>query len=122
MVRLTQARARADLRAEATADDARDVIALICACMRDLMRGGGAAPGPRVGRGGRGGVKADAQRFIEALQRLKRAEGRAVFTQDELETVAHQVGVQSIPVADLIVKLNDAGELLKKGPSEYKVA
>lgn len=119
MVRLTQARARSELREEASADDARDVVALMCACMRDLRRGGGAA-GRRAA--GRGGAKAEAQRFMDALQRLKRAEGRAVFEREELEAVAAEIGVQAVPVGDLIAKLNNAGELLKKGPSEYKVA
>lgn len=84
LVRLTQARARAELRTEATAEDAQDAVELMVAAMRDLFRDGATVGGPggRSKARGKGGSKRkDAEMLVERMREIKRIEGKKEFSQ-----------------------------------------
>ena len=115
MIRLTEARARADLRTTATAADARDVIELMQFSLRDLFRD--SVPFVHVPATGKG-VKNEAKRLMEALRGMKRAQGTDRATVDELTALGRDLGL-SADVLGVVDMLNEAGELLKKGPQLY---
>lgn len=117
-MRLTQARARAELRTEATAADARDAVELMVAAMRDLFRdsasGGGAAPRSRA-RGKAGGKRKEAETLLERLREIKRIEGKKEFSKVDLEVIKDDLRLYAAPLDDYLEALNEAGELLRKG-------
>lgn len=115
MVRLTEARARADLREEATLADAEDVVELLKFCLRDFFRD--AAPFVHVSVKGKGG-KADGKRLMAALAASKRATGHDRASAAEIGALCVQLGIASEP-QELIDGLNEAGELLRKGAGVY---
>jgi DNA helicase MCM8 len=115
-VRLTQARARAELRTEATASDARDAVELMSAAMRDLFRdsASGAVSGSRM-RGKAGSKRKEAETLVERLREIKRIEGKKEFSKLDLEVIADDLRLYSAPVDTYLEALNEAGELLRKG-------
>ena len=128
LVRLTAARARADLRSIATADDARDAAELMA---RSVLggalagcdwaggvggRGVGGAPGKR-----RGGTAAELARLLAAATSHARARGSALFTTGELCALADELDLDVPDVPAALDAMNDRGDLLKKGPGMYEV-
>ena len=120
LVRLTQARARAELRTEATAEDARDAVELMVAAMRDLFRdcvgarAGGAAARPRA-RGKAGGKRKEAETLLERVREIKRIEGKKEFSNVDLEVIKDDLRLYAAPLDTYLEALNEAGELLRKG-------
>lgn len=124
LVRLTQARARAELRDEATAADARDAVELMITAMRDLFRdnaSGGAAPRSRA-RGKAGGKRREAETLLERMHEIKRIEGKKEFTKSELEVISDQLGLFAAPLDTYLEALNNAGEILRKGSGVWAPA
>ena len=123
LVRLTEARARAELREAATAADAQDVVEL----MRESLAHSvytGAGPGglPAPPGGGAGGARGEARRLLAALAAKAasdaRGAGGAVFSKAEIIAVADQIDLAVPDVTSLLERLNDAGELLMAGKTE----
>jgi DNA helicase MCM8 len=129
LVRLTEARARAELRQAATAADAEDV----CELMRESLAHTvyvGAAPGGFAGPpgGGAGGAKGEARRLLAALAALAaqaaredRGAASGVFSRPEILAVADTIELAVPDLDSLLDKLNEAGELLMSGRN-YKLA
>lgn len=126
LVRLTEARARAELRQAATAADAEDV----CELMRESLAHTvyvGAAPGGFAGPpgGGAGGAKGEARRLLAALAaqaaREDRGAASGVFSRSEILAVADTIELAVPDLDSLLEKLNEAGELLMSGRN-YKLA
>ncbi|KAF8571446.1 hypothetical protein P879_00639 [Paragonimus westermani] len=133
LVRLTEARARAELREEATKEDALD------AC--ELMRATG------VGTGHVGGTPANAtlsqiakmvpltstrplvsntgpaaaKRLLSALELAAQKTNSRLFTRTELQALVSGLNFSSSCLDALLTRLNDEGALLKQGPSLYKL-
>ena len=123
LIRLTQARARLDLREDATAADAEDVIQLVRFSMGAGGLGGedGEHPVAR-GRGGkRRGKSGRLKVFLSAVQRNAEWLGKAVFTEEELRQVALQAGAGADCFREFLDMANQAGVLLKRGPKLYHV-
>ena len=92
--------------------------------------GGGAASGLTGGLGlvdfrrepgSRGGKAAEAARFMAALRRAAAREGRDTFERGELQALARELRLGVRDAGALVDSLNEAGELLKRGPGQYKV-
>ena len=126
LVRLTEARARAELREAATAADAEDVVELmresLAHCVYTGADAGGFAGPPG---GGAGGLKGEARRLLAALAARAAAEDRGaagmVFSKAEILAVADSIELAVPDVTVLLERLNDAGELLMSGKN-YKLA
>ncbi|KAF0289394.1 DNA helicase MCM8 [Amphibalanus amphitrite] len=125
LIRLTQARARLDLREDATAADAQDVIQLVRFSMGAGGLGGddAAAEHPVArGRGGkRRGKSGRLKVFLSAVQRNAERLRKTVFTEDELRQVALQAGAGADCFREFLDMANQAGLLLKRGPKLYQV-
>jgi len=126
LVRLAEARARAELRETATAADAEDVVELmresLAHCVYTGAAGGGFSAPPG---GGAGGAKGEARRLLAELASRAAAEERgaaaAVFSRAEILAVADSIELAVPDVMALLDRLNEAGELLMSGKN-YKLA
>ncbi|GFH06571.1 MCM domain-containing protein, partial [Haematococcus lacustris] len=101
LVRLAEARARVDLREEVTAQDAEDVIEIMREGLFDIF----------------GGLSAAAD---NALGTVSVSDLRAATNASGARAGSKRAQVKNMGV--FIEQLNDAGELLKKGPGLYRVA
>jgi len=118
LARLTQARARVDLRNVATGADAEDAISVMRASLRDVLEDEAGMIDLR--RAGGMSKQAEAKRLVSELQRLVTAEGRVMLTVDEIRAAANAVRVADADAA--VESLNAAGVLLKKGHRLYSLA
>jgi DNA helicase MCM8 len=116
LIRLTEARARVDLREVATAADAEDVIDLMKFSMHDFFCD--SVPFLHVPAKERG-AKAEARRLMEALEAMKRTQGTDQVSVAEMTVLCDDLGLHALPVKDLVAGLNEAGELLKRGRDIY---
>ncbi|XP_043234819.1 DNA helicase MCM8-like [Amphibalanus amphitrite] len=125
LIRLTQARARLDLREDATAADAQDVIQLVRFSMGAGGLGGDDAaaeyPVARSRGGKRRGKSGRLKVFLSAVQRNAERLNKTVFTEDELRQVALQAGAGADCFREFLDMANQAGLLLKRGPKLYQV-
>jgi DNA helicase MCM8 len=151
LVRLAEARARADLRTTVTREDAEDAIEIARGALLTSadsgataaaagggggvggfgVLGDGGAGGPTMsarggGGGGRGGRAAEAERFVAALQARSRARADAgcdpTFEASELQALVVELRVDAGASVDrFLAQLNEAGELLKSGPGRFRV-
>jgi DNA helicase MCM8 len=131
LVRLSEARARVDLREEVSAEDAEDAVAVMLESLAgagaegpstlDFGGGGGGGGGPGGGGARRGGAAAERRRFVEALRRECRARGDADVEAGALFDLADRLEL-GCDVPALMEALNEAGDLLKRGPGKWRVA
>ncbi|KAI8465449.1 MAG: MCM2/3/5 family-domain-containing protein [Monoraphidium minutum] len=131
LVRLAEARARVDLREEVTREDAEDAIEIMSEALLDRCGGGGGGLGLGAGlglvdfrkdKGSRGGRAGESARFMAALRRGAAREGRDTFDKGELQELASELKLNIRDVHTFIDQLNEAGEILKRGPGQYKVS
>ncbi|KAF6258257.1 MCM2/3/5 family-domain-containing protein [Scenedesmus sp. NREL 46B-D3] len=126
LVRLAEARARSELRETVTAEDALDVIEIMREGMLDRAPLGGMPGGMplmdfRKAPGSRGGKAGEAARFMAAVRAMGKQQGRDVFDTAELQALVQQLQLNTRDAGAFIGQLNEAGELLKKGPGQYRV-
>lgn len=147
MVRLTEARARVDLRSVATVEDAADVVDLMRECVGGVGSGaeamgagmtggsgltawtnprGGAANMQPGGDGGGGGKKnskmSQIQSLVKALHRASAGKASALFTKSELYAVYTELGLTIDDQFDRVVQtLNNQNYLLIKGHGQYQL-
>ncbi|TPP64414.1 DNA helicase MCM8 [Fasciola gigantica] len=132
LIRLTEARARAELREEATCEDAMDV----CELMRATGLGTGhvgetpanatlsqiARMVPQTSRRlTSSSGPAAAKRLLSALDVASVRTNSRLFTRVEIQTLANGLGIASTAVDMLLDRLNDAGAVLKQGKNLYKL-
>ncbi|KAG1667273.1 hypothetical protein FOA52_012562 [Chlamydomonas sp. UWO 241] len=128
LVRLSEARARIELRSEVTAADAADVVELMRDALWDWLLGDGMHDAGAVdlrgtsSRGSRGGAGAEAKRFLGSARRAAGARGSDVFSTAELLALANDIGLQVKDVHAFLEALNEAGDILKAGGGKYKLA
>ncbi|KAH6940523.1 hypothetical protein HPB50_000544 [Hyalomma asiaticum] len=123
LIRLTQARARLELREECTAQDALDVIELMKHSIADTQSDGLGSVDFRRSQHGSGMSKpAQARALVSALTKESQRSGNRIFTTSELRTTAEQqCGIPSSSVRVIIDALNIQGFLLKKGSGRYQL-
>jgi DNA helicase MCM8 len=122
LIRLTEARARVELREDATQQDARDVIEIMKFSMRDTYSDEyGFLDYQRSQHGSGMSQKTQARRFVSELGRLAERNGSSLFTWTQLKEFSQALGLQIKNFDDFISSLNQQGYLLIKGPKLYKL-
>ncbi|EFC48830.1 predicted protein [Naegleria gruberi] len=119
LIRLSQARARSELRSEVTERDALDVVELIKESMFDVLTDEkGRIDLTRV----TGMSKTKQQNaYIEQLTKIADSNGHGpMFEFNEMVQYAQQMGLTE-DHRILIERLNNQGYILKKGPGVYKL-
>jgi DNA replicative helicase MCM subunit Mcm2 (Cdc46/Mcm family) len=121
LVRLSVAKARCELRALVTAQDATDAIALVKYALSELFNVSSCSSGARPNSTTRNstGKGAQLKRFISELQSIVARTGDPTLNEEQLRQV-HSTLQLSMPFADLVESLNHSGFLLRRGQG-YKV-
>ena len=116
LVRLSEARARVDLREIVTDRDAMDAVELYSLSMADVMRDDSGKLGAFGKRTGVSGKRKNFRVFIDAVNAASRNKGNAYFSIGELHALVEQLRLDGIKDIDAFIEaLNLAGELLKCG-------
>nr|KAJ3421180.1 DNA replication licensing factor mcm8 [Polyrhizophydium stewartii] len=135
MIRLAEARARAELREEVTEQDAHDVVQIMKVSLWDTYEDdAGQIDFQRSGTSKKGEPK----RFVVELQRIARQRGNSRFSFDELQSLAQgafaargteanaphiaEIRLRYDSFPDMIESLNIQGYLLKKGFRQFELA
>lgn len=123
LVRLSQARAKAELRTEVTGQDARDVIELVKTSFDDVFKNEfGSLDFSRSQNGSGMSSRNEGKRFIAFLQSYAGRHDKTSFSLDELKTLAAQCNLgQTGNFKQFIETLNNQNYLLNKGGSIYKL-
>ena len=141
LVRLAEARAKAELREEVTEQDAHDAVdvvkeTILYDTLADLMGGMGAPPGGSARAAGAGGGARGAagapkvplsrvvKNFISHLQSEAHDQGNSVFSSQQLQDIFNRTGLPNPKASfnDLLDYLNFETYILKKGPGQWKLA
>lgn len=127
LIRLAEARAKAELREVVTAAHAEDVVHLLRESMVDVDEGGGLGSDGSSSRAAnpRGGMSKAAikKKFVLLLRRKSEVRMDTVFTAAELYALHEDAQMRSHvdDFAAFIDSLNTEGYLLKVGPKRYKL-
>nr|XP_034837320.1 DNA helicase MCM8-like [Maniola hyperantus] len=120
-IRLTQARARVDLREEATARDANDVISLVKHSLMDTFSDEfGNIQLSRSINGSGVSSRSKVKKFLDVLSRRSHQLGKDVFTRQELKEIHKSAGIAGDP-NDLIEAMHVHSYLLLKGSNTYQL-
>ncbi|KAG4163928.1 hypothetical protein ERO13_D01G204700v2 [Gossypium hirsutum] len=119
LVRLTQARARVDLREEITVQDAKDAVEIMKESLYDkYVDEHGFVD---FGRSGGMSQQKEAKRFLSALNKQSELQQKDCFSISEIYSLADRIGLRVPDIDTFVDNLNSVGYLLKKGPKTYQV-
>lgn len=122
LIRLSEARAKLELREHVTRQDAEEVIEI----MKFAMLGTnsdevGNIDFERSQQGTGMSQKAQAKRFVGELVRIAEDTYNTLFSMAQLREIGNKIGIRVDSFPDFIQKLNNENYLLKKGPSVYEL-
>lgn len=119
LVRLSQARARVEMRARVSKQDAQDVVGLMKQSLLDaatdamgfvdFSRAGGMSMGAQV------------KAFAKALGSASARKGSSVFSRDELVQLMEDLRLRVPSTSEFLDRLNQQNYIIKKGPRLYQV-
>lgn len=122
LIRLTEARAKLELREDATESDALDVIEIMRMSMVDTNADGfGTLDFSRSLNGSGTSSRGAAKKFILALQRHAEHVQRNQFSVDEMKQVLASCGAKVPSFLDFLSSLNTQGFLIKKSSKMYQL-
>lgn len=122
LIRLTEARARLELREECSEQDAREVVEIMKYSMIDTYTDEfGQLDFQRSQHGSGMSSKSQAKRLIGLLQRRAEQTCNSLFSAQEIRQIAKDAGVLVRDFEDFLTSLNNQGFLLKKGPRIYQL-
>ncbi|KAJ8894051.1 hypothetical protein PR048_006661 [Dryococelus australis] len=122
LVRLTEARAKLELREDVTERDALDVVEVMRHSLVDTLSDEfGRLDFQRSQHGSGNSSRGQAKRFVTFLQQHADALSRSVFSVEELKEVAQVANIHVQDFFGFLSTLNVQGFLLKKGPKLYQL-
>ncbi|XP_049635117.1 DNA helicase MCM8 [Suncus etruscus] len=122
LIRLTEARARLELREEATKEDAEDIVEIMKYSMLGTYSDEfGNLDFERSQHGSGMSNRSTAKRFISALNSVAERTYNNLFQFHQLRQIARDLNIQVVDFENFIGSLNDQGYLLKKGPKVYQL-
>uniref|UniRef100_A0A8C0D1H8 DNA helicase MCM8 n=1 Tax=Balaenoptera musculus TaxID=9771 RepID=A0A8C0D1H8_BALMU len=122
LIRLTEARARLELREEATKEDAEDIVEIMKYSMLGTYSDEfGNLDFERSQHGSGMSNRSTAKRFISTLNNIAERTYNNLFQFHQLRQIAKELNIQVADFENFIGSLNDQGYLLKKGPKIYQL-
>ncbi|KAI6652813.1 DNA helicase MCM8-like [Oopsacas minuta] len=122
LIRLTEARARLDLRELATEEDAIDVIGIIKFNLVDIYSDEmGCVKTSRSTHSSGLSQHNQVKALIAELTRISEIRDCSIFSVDEMREVSDSIGIPVLRFEDIIYSLNNQCYLLKKGPLLYQL-
>jgi DNA helicase MCM8 len=122
LIRLTQARAKVDLREVASGTDARQVVELMKHSLRDvcLDEETGTLDFSRAGIGGGMSKTAECKRMLAAMTKVAKVKRDALFHERDLDGIARKCGILQ-NLGELLDGMSTATLLLKKGNGNWEI-
>uniref|UniRef100_A0A669F3I2 DNA helicase MCM8 n=1 Tax=Oreochromis niloticus TaxID=8128 RepID=A0A669F3I2_ORENI len=122
LIRLTEARAKLELRETATKSDAEDVVEIMKHSLANTYSDGlGNLDFERSQLGSGMSQRSAAKRLVNALHQHAQRTGQKQFDVQTLRSIADRVNVKVMDFEGLLSSLNEQGFLLKKGPKLYQL-
>lgn len=122
LIRLTEARARVELREEASELDANDAVELMKFSMYSTFSDENGYLDFRRSQHGSGMSSArQAKTMIAALTKIAQQTCNSFFTVQHMQQIAKDCGIHVVDFDSFISSLNVQGFILKKGPKMYKL-
>ena len=122
LIRLTEARARVELRELATEEDAIDVIGIIRFNLVDVYSDEmGCVKTSRSMQGAGLSQRNQVKALIAELTRISELRDSLVFSVNEMREVSDSIGIPALRFEDIIYSLNNQCYLVKKGPLSYQL-
>jgi DNA helicase MCM8 len=123
LIRLSEARARLELRETVTQEDAEDVVELMkCSLFEAYEDECGNYDLQRSQLGTGMSKKGEPKRFIASLQQIARETCNTRFTYQQLYQIAKEMNMRVNNFQDFLDSLNNQGYLLKKGNRVYQIS
>lgn len=123
LIRLSEARARLELREIVTKTDAEDVVELMKYSLFEAYEDeSGAYDFQRSQLGTGMSKKGEPKRFVAALQHIARESCNSRFTYQQLYQIAKEMKVVVSNFQEFLDSLNNQGYLLKKGNRVYQIS
>ncbi|XP_058880254.1 DNA helicase MCM8 isoform X2 [Acipenser ruthenus] len=122
LIRLTEARARLELREKCTKTDAEDVVEIMKHSLLDTYSDEfGKLDFDRSQLGSGMSNRSHAKKFIAVLNRITERTYNNMFDFKQLRQIARELQIQVADFEGFISSLNDQGYLLKKGAKVYQL-
>uniref|UniRef100_A0A3P9J5L6 DNA helicase MCM8 n=1 Tax=Oryzias latipes TaxID=8090 RepID=A0A3P9J5L6_ORYLA len=122
LIRLTEARAKLELREMATRGDAEDVVEIMKHSLADTYSDGlGNLDFERSQLGSGMSQRSAAKRLVNALHSHAQRTGQKQFDLQTLRSMADKLNIKVADFQGLLSSLNEQGFLLKKGPKLYQL-
>ncbi|XP_034041317.1 DNA helicase MCM8 [Thalassophryne amazonica] len=122
LIRLTEARARLDLRETATKSDAEDVVEIMKHSLADTYSDGlGNLDFERSQLGSGMSQRGAAKRLVNALHSQAQKTSQKLFDLQTIRSVADRLNIKVLDFEGLVSSLNEQGFLLKKGARLYQL-
>ncbi|KAK3102993.1 hypothetical protein FSP39_015600 [Pinctada imbricata] len=122
LIRLTEARARLELREEATKEDAEDIVEIMKYSMVDTYSDQfGSLDFLRSQHGSGMSGRSQPKKFVAALQKVSNQTYNSIFTVQQMRQIANEIGLHVMDFEGFINSLNNQGFLLKKGPKVFQL-
>ncbi|XP_041728877.2 DNA helicase MCM8-like [Coregonus clupeaformis] len=122
LIRLTEARAKLELRETATKSDAEDVVEIMKHSLADTFSdGSGGLDFERSVLGVGMSQRSAAKRFITALNTHAQRTHTMLYDLTQLRSLAKDLNIQVADFEGFISSLNEQGYLLKKGHRQYQL-
>ncbi|CAF0759296.1 unnamed protein product [Rotaria sp. Silwood1] len=123
LMRLTEARAKLELREECTKSDALDVVQIMKASMIDTYTDeNGQLDFSRLQHGSGMSRASEVKKMMNAIRCVSEKKTNPLFSIAELKQIATDIKMNMDRFDELVAKLNDNGYLLKKGHNLYQVS
>ncbi|KAG6972302.1 hypothetical protein JG687_00001544 [Phytophthora cactorum] len=119
MIRLSQARARAELAETVSAEHAQDVVDIMQECLLDtyITEDGNLD----FGRSGGMSLSKKVKAYVARLMKAAARRNTSLFSMDDLLEIADSMGLKVDDFRDFVDILRNECYLLKKGPGQFKV-
>ncbi|MBN3315226.1 MCM8 helicase, partial [Atractosteus spatula] len=122
LIRLTEARARLELREKATKTDAEDVVEIMKHSLLDTYSDEfGHLDFDRSQLGSGMSNRSQAKKFVTGLNQIAERTYKTMFDVQQLRQIAKELHIQVADFEGFISSLNEQGYLLKKGPKMYEL-
>ncbi|UJR35560.1 hypothetical protein I4U23_028313 [Adineta vaga] len=122
LMRLTEARAKLELREECTKSDALEVVQIMRASMIDTYTDeNGQLDFSRLQHGSGMSRASEVKKMMNAIRCVSEKKKSPMFSKADLKQLATEIKINMDKFDELLTKLNDHGYLLKKGVNLYEV-
>uniref|UniRef100_A0AAY4CGM8 DNA helicase MCM8 n=1 Tax=Denticeps clupeoides TaxID=299321 RepID=A0AAY4CGM8_9TELE len=122
LIRLTEARARLELREKATKSDAEDVVEIMKYSLAETYSDEfGRLDFERSQLGSGMSHRSKAKKFVAALNQIAERTHKNTFEYQQLRQLAVDLNVQVVDFESFVSALNEQGYLLKKGHKIYQL-